>query len=75
MEERKESWIDREVIIDFPVPRSIQIIMDTLEEYDATENYGYFDWLEQLDYDVKEFVLLGKMTQKQRDKLNERFGG
>lgn len=76
MEENKKfHWIDNRVKIDFPVPRSIQILMDECERLDLAEDYAYFNYCDTLDCDAKELYAIGIFTKKQWDIINMRYLG
>lgn len=61
----KHNWIRDDVIIDFPIPKSLQGIIEILEQMDLKEDYGYYDYSEALDCGAKEYVYQGKLTRKQ----------
>lgn len=72
---KKYHWINEDIVIDFPVPKSLLPIIAALEELDEKEDYCYFDWSEALDCSAKEFVVRGKLTKKQWDLLCAKYDG
>lgn len=75
MEHKNHRWINDDVVIDFPIPKSLLPIIEELEKADANEDWGYFDWSEVLDCDAKEYARVGKLTIKQWDTLCEKYDG
>ena len=69
------AWINKEIDIDFEVPKSLQNLIDELENLDDEENYAYFNYSEALDDGAKELVVKGKLTKEQWDLLCARYGG
>lgn len=70
---KKESWIDDSVVLDFKIPRSIQYLIEKLEEFDAAEDYAYFNYSEALDDGAKELVARGRLTVEQWDLLCAKY--
>lgn len=70
----RNNWINEDVIIDFEVPKSLQTLIELCEEANAKKDYSYFNYEEALDLGCKEFVTIGKMTKKQWDIIEERYG-
>ncbi len=64
---KNKSWIKEDVVIDFPLPRSIQNIIEILTNLNKEQDYCYYDYLEELDCTAKEMVVRGKLTKKQWD--------
>lgn len=72
---KKHNWINDSIEIDFPLPKGILNLIQKLEELDAAENYGYFNYSEALDDAVKELVFKGRLTTAQWDLLCARYNG
>ncbi|NBK97240.1 MAG: hypothetical protein EOM50_04375 [Erysipelotrichia bacterium] len=70
---KNKSWIKKNIEINFPLPKSIQNIIEILEELDEKQDYCYYDYLEELDCTAKEMVVRGKLTKKQWDTLLEKY--
>ena len=70
----KNSWINDAVKIEFEVTPGMKNLMDLCEKAASDEDYSYFNYEEALDLACKEMVVIGKMTQKQWDMIEERYG-
>lgn len=68
-----KSWIKEKIEINFPLPRSIQEIIDILTNLNIEQDYCYFDYVEALDCTAKEMVVRGKLTKKQWDTLLAKY--
>jgi len=75
MKNKKFHWIDESIKIDFDVPESLQKMMESIEKMDLEEDYSYFNWIEVLDCDMKEYVNRGELTSKQRDLISDKYRG
>lgn len=71
----KYNWIREDVVIDFPIPNSLQEIIAILELLDIAEDYGYYDYSEALDCGAKEYVYQGILTKKQWETLCLKYDG
>lgn len=71
----KFHWIDDNIKIDFDVPHALKILMNKCEKLDLNEDYNYFDYIDLLDCDMKELVKMGKLTNIEREKINQRYEG
>lgn len=69
MDSPKHHWINDDVIIDFPLPKSMLYLIEELEKLDAEENYAYFNYADALDVGAKELYVQGRLTRKQWDTL------
>lgn len=72
---KKYNWIRDDVLIDFPIPKSLQELIKILEQMDAEMDYGYYDYSEALDCGAKEYVYQGKLTKKQWQTLCLKYDG
>lgn len=70
---KKFRWINEDVIIDFPVPKTIQNAMQEAEELDLEGNIEYTHVADILDVLSKGCVAVGKLSQKQWDKIVLRY--
>ena len=61
----EESWIDKSVVLDFPIPKDVRYELDLCEELNDKHDYIYFAWAEGLDSICKEAVRQNHLTQKQ----------
>ena len=75
MDKKAHNWINDEIELDFPVPKSLQYLIDRLEELDRTEDYSYFNVSEALDCGAKELMFQGKLTHAQWDLLCAKYDG
>lgn len=67
--------INKEIIIDFPLPRVIKNTMeDTENAYAEGGEYGaYMNWVDTLDNVCKIYVTEGVLSQKQWDIIMSRY--
>ena len=72
---KKYHWVDDTIKIDFKLPKTVQQIVDELEEMDRDEDWCYFDRCEFIENYTKDFVYSGELTMKQRDLLCARYHG
>ena len=70
---KKYHWINDDVKIDFPVPKSLQELFDEAEKYDLLDDGTYFCYSDQIDVDSKNLYAIGKLTKKQWDIINSRY--
>lgn len=68
-------WINDEIVIDFPLPKSLLNLIEELEQYDREENYAYFNYAEALDLGAKELFRRGTLTHEQWDRLCLKYDG
>ena len=69
----KFRWIDESIEIDFELPKSMQNLIEKMEELDLQENYAYFSYSEALDTGAKLLYAAGKLTQHQWDLLCAKY--
>ena len=67
------NWINDKVKLSFKLPRSLQPLVEKLEELDQAYNYAYFNYSEALDCAAKELVVQGKLTREQWDLLCAKY--
>lgn len=68
------NWIDKDVVIDFKLPRQVKEIISYLERYNAERNEAaYYNYTELLDYSSKDYVTLNVLNEKQWDILLRKY--
>ena len=72
---KKHHWINDDIVIDFPLPQSMQYLIEELEKLDAEEDYAYFNYAEALDTGAKELYRRGTLTRKQWNQLCLKYDG
>lgn len=70
---KKYTWINDDIKIDFPLPKLLQNLVEELEELDLEENWLYLDQCEFLENITKECIISGWITDEQRDLLCRRY--
>lgn len=68
-----EQWINEDVILDFPIPKSLQPLIEMCEEMNKTNDYGYFSIADAIDVGCKELCVKGILTEEQWDLIIERY--
>lgn len=68
-----DNWVDDTIIIDFFIPHDIQPLIQLCEEANKNDDFGYFNYVESLDYGCKEAVLQGDMTEKEWETIKRRY--
>ena len=72
--EEYRPWINKDIIIDFPVPNDILEEFKHLEELDKPETeFEYYTYAESMDLMCKEAVRRGEITNKQWEIIERRF--
>lgn len=72
---QKHHWIRDDIVIDFPLPKSMLYLIEELEKLDDAQNYAYFNYAEALDDGAKELFRRGTLTRKQWDLLCLKYDG
>lgn len=66
--------IDYSVQIDFKIPEILKEVVDKLEEADRNDDYSYDNYSNELSADAKNLYADGKLTKKQWNTLERRYG-
>lgn len=66
--------IDYSVQIDFKIPEILKEVVDKLEEADRNDDYSYDNYSNELSVDAKNLYADGKLTKKQWNTLERRYG-
>lgn len=68
------SYINKDIKIDFPVPRTIQYLIDDCEKADREDDLGMYECAaDSLDNFAKEAYICGALTKEQWDRLCRRY--
>lgn len=69
-------YIDENIKLNFTLPAPVHNIIQRIEKYDNEDEWmEYGLLLEELDTCSKSFFLNGKITERQYNKILEKYGG
>jgi len=66
-------YVREDIIIDFPVPKILENTMQDAKDADDREDGTYDEWADTLDNICKACCADGLITQKQWERINEKF--
>ena len=73
MSDKKHNYIRDDIIIDFPLPRSLQQMIAEAEEYDEQKKIEFFCMADIIDTTCKNCYASGKITQEQWDIITTKY--
>lgn len=69
----KFRWIREDIVLDFPLPRTLQNDIKEAEELDLAGNIEYACVADAIDVLCKDYVANGIFTKEQWDKVVEKY--
>ena len=74
MEGLRHRWIDDTIIIDFILPKVLKGVINNIEKADEDgDDVAYIEWCDVLENASKEFIFSGFFTEKQRERLLQKY--
>lgn len=66
-------WINNDIILDFPIPKTIKNLMDEAEKFDLMYNIGYFNYAEAITDTCKLAYAEHLLTKNQWELIERKY--